>query len=250
MFFTSCLLILLTTFTFITTQTFAQPNSFTPVGGGKGSDGGSNTNENTTVGDSKKFTPQEVDEIREAKNIWKTDLAEENMDESNKLLVNYDSLYQVYNSIRKIKEEGKGSYTYKIYPNTFLAKIHGTDSIIYRYLVTPNKYFSSFKIEGQKLDSKMQNHLQEIDNMSSNFKFKTTEIINNILPPYVIIDGRKPKASDYEKFITDFFSSNPELIYYCSKRYVKLIENKEYNKLMRLHKTSTNVLDYTQAKAK
>jgi hypothetical protein len=48
----------------------------------------------------------------------------------------------------------------------------------------------------------------------------------------------------YEQFLNEFFGNNPELIYYCSKKYVRMIEHKEYDKLMKLHKASLNNLDY------
>jgi hypothetical protein len=230
-------------FIFSTNDILAQPNSFAPVDGGKGSEGNTNSNDNKAGGD-KNFTPQQIDEIREAKNIWKTELNEENIDESNKLMVKYDSLYQYYASIRKAKSNTSEDIVYKIYPNFILPKIHGNDTSIFKCMVTENKYYSKFELNREKLTDKMQSNLQIFDQMTANYKFKSSEVFNNLLPPLVIVEGRKMKPSEYEKFLTDFFGNNPELIYLCSKRFVSLIENKQYDKLMKLQRTSTNTLDF------
>lgn len=223
--------------------TNAQPNTFVPVDGGKGGDGSGNTNTDNSKGD-KNYTPTQIDEIREAKNIWKTDLNEENIDESNKLSVNYDSLYQFYSSIRKSHLGSKEEFTYKVYPNFLLPKINGLDTSIYKRLVTENKYFSKLTLSSEALTNRVQSNLQIMDEMVANYKFKSSEVFNNILPPIVIVDGVKMKPADYEKFLNNFFGNNPELIYMCSKRFVSLIEKKQYDKLMKLHKTSANALDY------
>ncbi len=226
-------------------QAVAQPNPLVPAEGGKGGGGGSDTTQNTSDGINR-YTPQELDEIREVKNIWKSDLNEENVEESNKLMVNYDSLYYVYAGIRKSNSIEKNNYTYRIYPNFLLPKIYGTDSTIFKYTVTSNKYYSKLKIDNEVLNNQLQANIQKIDNMVDNYKYKSADVFNNLLPPVVLIDGHVMKPKEYQTFITDFFSANPELIYYCSKRFVKLIEIGDYNKLMKLHNSSANALDYRE----
>jgi hypothetical protein len=242
MFFTAFLFVFCATIAFNPTQTFAQPNRLVPVEGGKGGEGGTNTNDNTTDG-VKNFTPQQIDEIREAKNIWKSDLADEDEEATNKLMVNYDSLYTVYNTIRKVSDPDQ-KYLTRVYSNDFLSRIYKMDTAIYKGIVVQNKYYSTLKLVNDDITQKMRDNLQLIDQSVKSYSFKTAEVFNKILPPFVFIDGLDTKPADYEKFITNFFGNNPELIYLCSKKFVRFITLKQYAKLMALHKTSTNKLDF------
>lgn len=240
---------------FITTsaQTFAQPGKNAPAnsdGGGKGGDGGngnaSYNGPNSITPANPVFTPEQIEEITEAKNIWKTEMAEESIEESNKLMVSYDSLYQVYNDYRK-KNFGSPagvSYVYKVFPSFLLPKINGIDTNIYKHTMAVNKYYAKFKMVDSAASNTVQANLRKIDDMAYPYKFKSTEVINDILPPLPMIQGKKMKAAEYEAFLTEFFGNNPELIFYCSKKYVSLIEKKQYDKLMKLHQNSLNILDY------
>jgi hypothetical protein len=240
--FTPLLFVLCAIIVFNPIQTFSQPNKLVPVEGGKGGDGRTNANDNNADG-VKNFTPQQIDEIREAKNIWKSDLADETEESTNKLMVNYDSLYSVYNGIRKSTNYDE-KYIYKVYSNDLLARIFKLDTNLYKCITVQNKYYASFKVENEKMTDKMRENLELIDQSVKSYNFKTAEVFNKILPPFVFIDGLDTKPADYEKFITNFFGNNPELIYLCSKKFVRFITLNQYGKLMALHKTSTNKLDF------
>jgi hypothetical protein len=118
------------------------------------------------------------------------------------------------------------------------------DTAIYKGIVVQNKYYSTLKLVNDDITQKMRDNLQLIDQSVKSYSFKTAEVFNKILPPFVFIDGLDTKPADYEKFITNFFGNNPELIYLCSKKFVRFITLKQYAKLMALHKTSTNKLDF------
>jgi hypothetical protein len=218
----------------------AQPNRLVPVEGGKGSDGGTSTSTNDGV---KNFTPQQIDEIREAKNIWKEGFSDEDEEASSKLMVNYDSLYTIYSATRKLSDPDQ-KYLTRVYSNDFLSRIYKMDTAIYKGIVVHNKYYSTLKLVNDDITKNMRDNIQIIDESAKGYRFKTTEIFNNILPPFVMIDGLKTKPADYEKFITNFFGNNPELIYLCSKKFVRFIILNQYAKLMALHKTSINKLDF------
>jgi hypothetical protein len=218
----------------------AQPNTFAP--GPAGNKGEQSGDKGVQGG----FTPEQIAEMQDAKNVWKTELAEESLEETNKLMVNYDSLYQVYYNYRKtiLGSPNGAGFTYKVYPCFLLPKINGIDTNIYKNTVAVNKYYAKFRIADSIASNTIQANLRKIDDMAYPYKFKTTEIINSILPPLPLIQGKKMKAAEYAYFLNEFFGSNPELIYYCSKKYVLLIEKKQYDKLMKLHQNSLNILDY------
>jgi hypothetical protein len=82
-----------------------------------------------------------------------------------------------------------------------------------------------------------------IDDIAASYKYKTADVFNYLLPPLILQDNKKIKAADYEKMITQFFGSNPELIFYCSKKFINMIEKRDFDKLMKLHRLSSNVID-------
>jgi hypothetical protein len=228
------------------TQIFAQPDKNAPLNPDGGNGNASYNGPNSITPANPVFTPEQIEEMTNAKNIWKTDLAEESLEESNKIMVNYDSLYQVYYNYRKkhVGTPNGAGYTHKVFPAFLLPKINGIDTNIYKYTVAVNKYYARFKMADSMASNTLQANLRIIDEMSYPYKFKATEIINHILPPLPLIQGKKMRATEYETFLNDFFGNNPELIFYCSKKYVSLIEKKQYDKLMKLHQNSLNILDY------
>jgi hypothetical protein len=215
----------------------AQPNSFAPgpagdkdqQAGDKGAQGG--------------FTPEQLAELQDAKNVWKSELAEENSEATNKLFVNTDSLYAVYNVTRKINFSEALHYQYKIYPCAILNKISVLDTALAACIFPVNKYYFKLIINPDKLTSTSQENLKLIDDIAASYKYKTVDVFNYLLPPLILQDNKKIKAADYEKMITQFFGSNPELIFYCSKKFINMIEKREFDKLMKLHRLSSNVID-------
>jgi len=215
----------------------AQPNTFAPgPAGNKGEQAG---DKGTQGG----FTPEQIAELQDAKNVWKTELAEENSEATNKLFVNTDSLYAVYNVTRKINFSEALHYQYKIYPCAILNKISVLDTALAACIFPVNKYYFKLIINPDKLTSTSQENLKLIDDIAASYKYKTADVFNYLLPPLILQDNKKIKAADYEKMITQFFGSNPELIFYCSKKFINMIEKRDFDKLMKLHRLSSNVID-------
>lgn len=235
-----------------TQVTKAQPNTFKPVDGGgdKGGANGSNNTGDKGAANGNDNTPKntgnsaEFDEYNSERNLWKEELVNESQQDVSKLIVNYDSLYGVYNALRKNSYANYADYTFKVYPNTILSKIQALDSTIYNQILPVNKSFSSLKLNNENLSPQVLSNLQLIDQMKDNFKFKTMDVFNSVLPPIVILDKQKNKAANYKKIIDQYFTTYPELIYLCSPKFVSLIEKNQYDKLIRLHKASLNKLDF------
>jgi hypothetical protein len=215
----------------------AQPNTFAPgQAGNKGEQSGDK-------GAQGGFTPEQIAEMQDAKNVWKSELAEENSEETGKLFVNTDSLYAAYNVTRKITFSEAFQYQYKTYPCAILNKVSVLDTALAACIIPVNKYYFKLIINPDKMTSTSQENLKLIDDIAASYQYKTVDVFNYLLPPLILQDNKKMKASDYEKMIAQFFGNNPELIYYCSKKFISMIEKREFDKLMKLHRLSSNVLD-------
>lgn len=215
----------------------AQPNSFAPGPAG---------NKDQQAGDKGAqgvFTPEQLAELQDAKNVWKTEMMNENSEEINKMFVNTDSIYRVFSSVRKASFVDGNKYTYKVYPCAIFNKIAGLDTALAACIHPVNKHYFKMIIDPDKMTTASEQNLKLIDDIALSYKFKTVDVFNNILPPLMLQDNKTLKPADYQKMLNQFFGSNPELINYCSKKFVNMLEHHEYEKLMKLHRLSANVVD-------
>jgi hypothetical protein len=237
--------------------TMAQPAGITPVGadGGKGGKGSNNSsadfisNEKKDVGGGIYVTdsndmPSEQ-EIREMKSFLLQELEDEE-----KLVVNYDSVYAAF-AQRRIAftgNDGNPAIT-KIVPNGRLSKASVLDTVLSNRLFPVNSQFSAFIIPQSVYKRLSDSQIKLLDQVCVPSSFKTQEIINKFLPP-IIITREEFSVAQYKRHVNHYFSIYPEAIYLCNKTFVNMMITNQYDKLLKQHKKSGNVVDLRPSTAK
>lgn len=221
----------------------SQVNTFKPADskdGKGGSQSTENNNESNTGANN---------EIIEGKKLFmQQDLNEANEENLKAMKVNYDSLYSVFLNNKTIAE-GESKLVSKYFFNKRISKIYQIDTALFNKIEHVNKLYCKIVYDKSNADEAQLNNINLIQEMAAaDARIKTTEIINFMLPPLVIFDAYKLAAKDYEKLVNQFFSKAPELIYLCNKNFIKMLELKQYNKLLKLHLASTNVIDFRMQK--
>ena len=183
--------------------------------------------------------------------FWKTYTIEEAA--AKPMYVNVDSIYVHYATIKKYRTPTPNFYILKIIPNqslSFISKIAKQDTVLFNKVIATNKCFSTLLVDNEKDYNAIQNFLPQLDQFISKTTFTTSEIINNILPPYIITEKSKNSVNEYSKFITNYFTMNPEVIYYCNNSFLNMLAKKQYQKIMQLHLKTPNKLELTSNNVK
>lgn len=219
---------------------FAQPkNLTTPVNSPNGKGGVEQNNPEVEYNSEEKGQDK-----YEFKKMYKVLLQEEDLATAEKIIVNYDSLHNVYMGYNTALVCDKPQIIKKYIAVNHLSRLHEFDSVHYKLIMPYNKLYATLTINDADVDKKLLPFIERIDQGNVNLRFKAIDVINNMLPPLVLINGNKITGKEYEVFITDFFTKNPDLIYFCSKSFAKMIERKQYVKLLKLHKGSENIVDF------
>jgi hypothetical protein len=178
--------------------------------------------------------------------FWKKYLAEEASIKTYN--VNVDSIYIHYAQNRKYSSQLPDFFMIKIIPHQSLFTLNKfaiKDSMLFNKILPTNKYFSTLIINNEKDYNAFLNYAPEWDVFVPKTIFTTSEIINSILPPYIISDKSKNTANAYGKFINYYFTSNPELVYFCSNAYLNMLAKQQFEKMMLLHTSTSNTLNLT-----
>jgi hypothetical protein len=239
-FYISCLFLL---FALFSTNTIAQINTFIPANspGGKGGEQGTNTNDSNGDDNSQEY-------IESKKLLMEQDINEANEAMFKAMQVNYDSLYNAF-LLTQTKVAADAKIVEKYFLIKRMPKIYQLDTAIYHKIATVNKLYVKLAFDMGNASDKDMNSLRLIEEMAAGDpKIKTTDIVNYMLPTLVLFDAVKYTSTDYEKFINQFFAKSPALIYLCNKNFVNMLEKKQYNKLLKLHLSSVNVIDYRTQK--
>jgi len=156
---------------------------------------------------------------------------------------NIDSLYQSYASQRFfISEDEPDVFQVKIIPNYALNRILNNDTMLYRYIKVHNSLFSSVTISSNKIAAQIKKHFPLFTEMSKDFKITTYQLFNQVIPP-VLVGKPEMNITYYQKLIDNYFISNPEVIYYCSNDFLRMLVRKQYTLMYSLHKESANAVN-------
>jgi hypothetical protein len=179
----------------------------------------------------------------EVNEFWKKYLIEE---ASKKMVkVDTDSIYLHYARNRKYNTILPDYYMVKIIPHQSLStvnKIAKKDTILLNKILPANKYFSTLTINNEKDYNAFLSYSAEWDVFVPKTTFTTIEVINSILPPYIVNDKIKNTPKEYGKFINNYFSLNPEVVLYCNSAFLNMLAKQDYEKLLLLHLNTNNTV--------
>jgi hypothetical protein len=189
-----------------------------------------------------------ADNRHEENEYWKKYLIEE---ASNKMVrVDVDSIYLHYARNRKYNATLPDFFAVKIIPHQSLMtinKISKKDTVLFGKVLPANKYFSTLIINNEKDYNSFQNYASEWDALVPKTTFSTSEIINSILPPYIVTDKSMNAVKAYAQFINNYFTMNPEVVYFCSSPFLNMLAKQQYEKIMSLHLNTSNSLNLVPA---
>jgi hypothetical protein len=220
-------------------QSTAQPASVVPMNGNNGKGTGSSESTDNSSNDQERG-----DDVLQYKKMLIMEEQEASNGMNEKIIVNYDSLYNYFAANNALLNNNGSKVIVKYIPNKNLSRLYEFDSTSYKLIMPNNKYYATLIVKEENMTKKLNAFIERIDETNKNVHFKTYDVLNGILPPLVLVNGYDIKPKDYEAFLSEFFSRNPDLIYFCSKSYIKILERKQYNKLLKMHRGSENVLDY------
>ncbi len=162
-----------------------------------------------------------------------------------KFNINIDSLYQSYAAQRFfVSDDESEIFQVKIIPNAALVRLLNTDTILYRYIKVQNILFSSLTVSSNKIAIQTKKFFPVIADLSKDFKITTFQLFNNVFPP-VLVGKPEINLTYYQRLIDNYFTSNPEVIYYCSNDFLKMLVKKQYALMYSLHKESSNAVKAT-----
>jgi len=175
---------------------------------------------------------------------WRKYHAIEEKNKSEKIVINYDSLYRVHaaNRILEGLDADPEYYTVKIVPHTCISRILKTNSELVKYLNTPNKLFSVLCLPNLKALTAFKVQVMMVKDVCPVPQYSTAEIFNEILPTLVITEGNSLPLDSYVWTIEHYFDQNPEVIYYCNPSFLNLLVKRDYQTMMGLHIASPKTI--------